>query len=640
MTRTSVSKDAKARLAPAQALEFAALQYPGIIWTTDADGVITSAVGTGMTQLGMAPNQTVGMTLEEYFGSNSAPVLDSLRRVLAGEKASMEQYWSGRDFESTLYPLHDGDGNVVGCLGITTDVTERKRSARMMPHYVAQMRSATERTPDYVIQIDATGRLTYAEGASPGYNPDIVVGTQIAQWIRPETLPIVQAALQRLLTTAEPQSLEIPAIRPGNTDGWFDVRLRPVTENTQVVGAVVVVYDITDRKVAELQLREAQEELERRVAQRTEELTVANFRLQESEQRLQSILDNTTAVVFVKDLQGRYMLVNSQFRSLFLGDSIEAIGKTDLEVFPDQPARAFQENDRQVLDAGIALQFDEVAPHEDGPHNYISVKFPLRDSSGAIHAICGISTDITDRKQAEEKLRRDEQLLRRLLDLRERERQMVAYEIHDGLVQDVVAAKMLLEGHCVPHGDSVQLVQQEYDRVRNLLIDAIDEGRRLISELRPPILDEQGIVGSIEYLVAEHAQKSGLRVGFKHRVDFDRLAPLFEGSVFRIVQEALNNVSRHSQAASAEISLAQLDRRLILEIRDEGLGFEPDLVPADRFGIRGIVERARLFGGSATIESRPGKGTLIVVKLPISVAPKSQQISQHQTSQTAEPAGP
>ena len=191
---------------------------------------------------------------------------------------------------------------------------------------------------------------------------------------------------------------------------------------------------------------------------------------------------------------------------------------------------------------------------------------------------------------------------------------MLAYDIHDGLVQDIVGAKMILEGR---GGDGMQLDATSYQQILHLLVQAIDEGRRMISELRPPILDEQGMIGSLEYLVAEQLQKSGCRIRFHHDVTFDRLSPLLEQAMFRIVQEALNNVIRHSSAEEAEVNLSQSGQRIRIEIRDRGVGFDLAGVPADRFGLRGITERARLFGGTATIDSRPGKGTRIVVEVPI-----------------------
>lgn len=116
---------------------------------------------------------------------------------------------------------------------------------------------------------------------------------------------------------------------------------------------------------------------------------------------LRQIIENTTAVVYVKDLEGRYLLVNAQFEALFHLDREAIRGLTDFDLFPAAMAEAFRENDAHVARTGQTLKVDEIAPHDDGPHTYISVKFPLRDDRENIVAVAGISTDITDRVRAE-----------------------------------------------------------------------------------------------------------------------------------------------------------------------------------------------------------------------------------------------
>ncbi|MFO1483467.1 MAG: PAS domain S-box protein [Verrucomicrobiaceae bacterium] len=120
---------------------------------------------------------------------------------------------------------------------------------------------------------------------------------------------------------------------------------------------------------------------------------------QESEERLKAILDNTTAVVFMKDINGRYLLVNKRWAKLFHTSPEDTVGKFDHDIFPPEMARAFRENDAKVIAAGEAMQLEEIAPHDDGPHTYLSVKFPLRDAFGKIHAVGGIATDITEQKE-------------------------------------------------------------------------------------------------------------------------------------------------------------------------------------------------------------------------------------------------
>jgi PAS domain S-box-containing protein len=159
---------------------------------------------------------------------------------------------------------------------------------------------------------------------------------------------------------------------------WADVSstLLPATGSTPAFFATVIV-DLTERKRAEEELRE-------------------------SEQRLQDIVDNTTAVVFVKDLELRYLLVNREFERRHRVRRDQIRGKTDFDIHPPQVAEAVRDNDRQVIEAGTPIQFEETVPSDGGERVYVSAKFLLRDHTGTPYAVCGIATDITDSKRAEE----------------------------------------------------------------------------------------------------------------------------------------------------------------------------------------------------------------------------------------------
>ena len=127
--------------------------------------------------------------------------------------------------------------------------------------------------------------------------------------------------------------------------------------------------------------------------------------LQKSREQLQSIIDNATSVIYLKDIHGRYILINKQFERLFHIAKEQIAGKNDHDIFPKEMADKFRENDLMVVENGTPIGFEEIAPHNDGIHTYISIKFPLHDLSGKIYAVCGISTDITDRKRMEDALK-------------------------------------------------------------------------------------------------------------------------------------------------------------------------------------------------------------------------------------------
>ncbi|XYH98508.1 response regulator [Sorangium sp. So ce1128] len=163
------------------------------------------------------------------------------------------------------------------------------------------------------------------------------------------------------------------------------------------------------------QLQRAHQELEQRVRERTAELASSNtalkaenaerrraeYALRESQHLLQAIVDNSTAVIYVKDLEGRYLMVNRRYEELFHVTTRSIVGKTDYDLFPVERADAFRAIDQQVAVAGGPLETEEIMPQDDGLHTYISIKCPLLDESGRSYAFCGISTDISERKRTE-----------------------------------------------------------------------------------------------------------------------------------------------------------------------------------------------------------------------------------------------
>ncbi len=208
-----------------------------------------------------------------------------------------------------------------------------------------------------------------------------------------------------------------------------------------------------------------------------------------------------------------------------------------------------------------------------------------------------------------------DQSLRTLLQRQERERQLVAYEIHDGLAQYVSAAIMHLEAYeaGLPQGPGSEPAITE---VLRLLRQASSETRHLIAGLRPPALDELGIVEAINTLVAD-ARLEIPEVIFDHTGDGDRLSAEAETALFRVAQESFTNIRRHAAATKVLITLTrQPGGATMLRISDNGKGFDLDTVAADHFGLEGIRQRAHLLGGTAHVISQPDTGTTLEVILP------------------------
>ena len=330
-------------------------------------------------------------------------------------------------------------------------------------------------------------------------------------------------------------------------------------------------------------------------------------------QTLAALLDASTESAFLLDLEGVVLVANQTLADRLNTTVSELVGRSIAEFATPQMVDQARSHCGHVVATGKA----ENRVVEWGGRHFSRRIHPICDEEGNVVLLAGFSAEITARRQAEQKIQAEQRLLRELLDLQERERKLISHELHDGFVQDIVGAQMLLDALAAKPDLKRAPTAGELGAVRALLQKAIAEARRMIRDLRPVIIrDDSGVVGALHDMVAQEDKSGGLRIRFEHDVRFKRLDPMLEGTIFRIVHEALVNARKHSGADEVAIRLTE-PGDLLLIIEDRGRGFLLGQVPPDRFGVRGIQERARLFGGQATIESEPGKGTRITVQLPL-----------------------
>ena len=194
--------------------------------------------------------------------------------------------------------------------------------------------------------------------------------------------------------------------------------------------------------------------------------------------------------------------------------------------------------------------------------------------------------------------------------IQERERKLTAYEIHDGIIQYAAGALMLLEAQ-EGRSSNIRDVTAQLQKI-------MEEGRRLVNGLGPPVLDEAGVVAAISHLICEQ-ETASLQIMLEVQTDFDRLDPRLEICIYRIVQEAITNAKKHSRSDKVRIELGHDGQRVHLEIRDWGVGFDHDVCKPGSHGLRGMTERVQLLGGNLAIEGAPGAGTNVRVDFPILV---------------------
>jgi PAS domain S-box-containing protein len=232
--------------------------------------------------------------------------------------------------------------------------------------------------------------------------------------------------------------------------------------------------------------------------------------------------------------------------------------------------------------------------------------------------LIGFFRDVTERRQAEEKLKAEQRALRRMLLASDHERRLITYELHDGVAQQLLGALIYFQSQEPPKGRKSKETGTAYREGIDALRRAASELRGVMNRLRTPVLDKYGLAEAIEDLAAQlRLTPTAPEIEYRHAVKFTRLEPTLENSLFRIAQEAMANACRHSRSKKVRVQLTQKGDDVTLEVRDWGIGFDQDAVAENRFGLESIRERARILGGKLSIKSEPDQGTVVRVKFPV-----------------------
>jgi len=321
--------------------------------------------------------------------------------------------------------------------------------------------------------------------------------------------------------------------------------------------------------------------------------------------RLQEILDNTTAVIYVKDRDGRYALINRRYEEIFHVDRTWMCGRTDRDLFPAATARAFRVHDEQVLASNAPIEVEERVPQDDGEHLYISLKFPLLDEQGRPDAVCGISTDITERRHAEAQVQR---LAQSLVQARDEEREQIGSKLHDSACQELVAVGLSLE--LVRRSLADVAEADKLGRACAHLNRTVDQLRDLARELRPALLHDLGLAEGLRTLASGFATV-GLTVDVRVPTRRLEMAADVEVAVYRIAQEALQNTQRHAHATQVRLRLVKKGAHLTLTVQDNGRGFDLRSTLTAGLGITGMQQRALAVGGRLAIDPTRSSGTTV-----------------------------
>ena len=358
-------------------------------------------------------------------------------------------------------------------------------------------------------------------------------------------------------------------------------------------------------------------------------LTSLADRLQKQKALLDELFEQAPQAVALMGVDHRILRVNKEFSRVFGYSSQEALGQRISELIAGEEAREEEQKYADSVAQGRRVDAEGVRRRKDGSSLYVSmVRVPVRLPNRQV-AIYAIYRDISEHKQAEAALRqtneRLQELSRRLFQVQEDERRHLARELHDQMGQALTAAKLNLQA--AQRLEERGLIARKLDDGIAVLETLLQQARQISLDLRPPLLDDLGLVPALRWYLDQQAQRAGLRIEFFADPALERMSPEIETACFRVAQEALTNVVRHARAQTVSVELHRTPEALHLVVRDDGIGF--DVMTAEQqgvsLGLLGMRERVTLLGGEMDCKSAPGGGTEIHAFFPVRTRSDAQE---------------
>jgi len=564
--------------------------------------------------------RTLGVTLEEIERGN-IDILEQnypdpeyrakVRKFVAacsGEWADFKtRVRDGRILDISWAMLRLPDGTTIG---IGQDVTQRKQAEEALRESEERFRQFAEniqdlfwiKTPDFKRLIYLSPTYESMSGRAPQERYRDIDYQPFLHTIHPEDREKMARIIEQ--GAQEPFEIEFRIFRADGALRWIHDRGFPIRDGSGRVDRIAgVARDITERKLAEQALRE-------------------------SEERFRQLAENIREVFWLRSPDFKQLLYVSSLYEKFRGKEPE--GSVELDgVHPEDRALVAE---TMLNYQGQEFEIEYRIIDKNGGMRWLRDRgFPIRNPQGEIVRVGGVAEDITERKQAEERLKASSEQLRalsaNLQSAREEEAARIAHQIHDDMGGVLTAlrweledlAKMIQEsGSVTASRPPIEKMDQKVRAMLGLTDSTINVVRRIASELRPSILDDLGLVEAIEW----QAQQFQARTGIQCRCDFAasarRLSERQSTAVFRIFQEALTNILRHAQSTQVEVAMREEGTTFVLTVADNGRGItEAEKLGRGSLGILGMQERARLIGGQVDVVGVEGAGTTVYVRVAV-----------------------
>lgn len=511
----------------------------------------------------------------------------------------------------TASPIKNKEGEIIGAVETLQDITERKQAEEMLTKIIDG-----STIPSFVINVQhQVTHWNTAIEALTGIRKHDMIGTS-DQWRtfysekRPSLADLIVDGASREIIEAyyhgkcKPSNLIHGAYEAEDffsevreNGKWLHFTASPVKDkNAEIVGAIETLEDISERKKAEQALSE-------------------------SEKSFRDLFESALDAIWVHDLEGNIQIANKAASNLFDCPS-EQLCQTNISSFlaPESHIAAKVIQTRLVQHQPVAMPYQQRLILKDSTELIVELTTRLIEHQKKTLAFQNIARDVTKERKMQESMHF---YLRKVLVAQEEERKRVARELHDETAQSLLLLIHRLDAQISDRKAMMSKpIREELSKLNDLTKEILKGIRRYAQELRPAILDDLGLTSALEWMADKLAMEKDIQVDVQIAMEINELPSEAQLVLFRIAQEAISNIRKYAEASKVVIRLDSKEDKKRLIITDNGKGFTAplrltDLSNMGKFGIIGMEERAELLNGTMTIQSEPGKGTSIIIEIPV-----------------------
>lgn len=584
------------------------------IFISDENGNYLDINPMGCNMLGYSKEELLGKNLRELIlFDETAPKL-GLDKLLAGETVTIERKLIRKDgsvLEAEIVAKMLPDKRFQG---LVRDISQRKKAERSLKKSEERFKAFFESDVIGIFYGDVNGNVYSANNEFLrilGLTKEDVEKEKIRiqNFTPPDyyQLDIINLENAKLLGSSKPYEKQF--IRK-NGERVF-VLTGFVTFGPKKEEMLAYVLDLTKLKQAE--------ENYKRLYIENEELL----------QRLHLHLERIPLAYLIIDKNFKIKFFNPEAEKMFGYKNSEVKGKDPYDFLIPESAKSLVEEKRKRWMLGD-LNANGINENITKDGRIILVEWyntPILDREGNLQEVISMGIDVTEKEKSKTELMKSEQKLRALAshlqNIREEERAAIARELHDELGQILTSIKMnlnLMKKQVLMEDESFNKknFENEIASMGEMIEHSVKRLKKLISELRPEVLENIGLFSALEWLIEQFSFRSGLKINFKHSFNKINLSRDIELNIYRIVQESITNAARHSNATEIEVNIYEKNDYLHISVSDNGSGFNPEsLDPLKSIGITGMKERALTFGAELEIKSKTSSGTTVLLKVPL-----------------------